>query len=307
MAEKGKITRALRKSGAAAGGTSRPDQGADAPQTVAGSEAPKAPFRRVEGRCGQPDPTVVLVHDKWGEAATQFRAVRSKLLAMNEGEPPRVLTITSGTRKEGKTTVSLNLAAALCEVTKGRVVVVDGDPRGPGVHLLANAEVDKDMFDILQGEKLSLDDAVYETAVPGLDIIPACNITELDGQAGLLANRCEALLSELRRFYSFIIVDTPPVIASSEACTFGLHSDGALLVARLEKTSREVTKRAAEELQHSGTKILGCILTHRQHHVPGAIYRLVGHTPQYYYQNYRKPGRKKQKEQGEDAPAQSPG
>ena len=108
----------------------------------------------------------------------------------------------------------------------------------------------------------------------------------MDGtHEGQLNRDCAALLAELRKYYAFVIVDTPPVLAASQACTFAKNCDGVILVARLEKTPRDVVRRALQELTLSGANVVGCVLTHRKHHIPNFIYRLFGSTPHYYY-NY---------------------
>ncbi|NIM70485.1 MAG: hypothetical protein GTO48_08555, partial [Xanthomonadales bacterium] len=106
-----------------------------------------------------------------------------------------------------------------------------------------------------------------------VDIIPARPVAPDRSSDGKLVRRCRELLRKLRGHYAYVLVDTPPVIASSHAVIFGRSSDGVLLVARLEQTPREAVRRAAHELTSSGAKVLGCALTHRQHHVPDLIYR----------------------------------
>jgi len=248
-----------------------------------------AGIRRVAAGDSLVSTCVVTVHDRAGEAASQIRAVRGRLLAMKtkDGRPRRVITVTSATREEGKSTVALNLAVALGEVDPGRIMLVDGDVHAPSLHVLANIHASTGLNDILQ-DGLDLNDNVYETSVPRVDIIPARPVETTDGHQGLLAAHCTALFAKLRTFYSFVIVDTPPVLASSEACMFGRHSDGVLLIARLEKTSREVVKRAAQEVKESGGEVIGCILTDRRHHVPSFIYRFFGTPPDQYYYYRRK-------------------
>jgi receptor protein-tyrosine kinase len=237
---------------------------------------------------------VVTVHERAGEAASQIRAVRARLLAMPGA--PRVIVITSATREEGKSTMAMNLAVALGEVDPGRIVLVDGDVHAPKVPALAGIDAISGLDDILR-DGLDLNDNVYETSVPRVDIIPARSDEIADDrngppdQQGLLARHCAPLFAKLRTLYSFVIVDTPPVLASPEACMFGRHSDGVILIARLEKTSREAVKRAADELTKSGATVIGCVLTDRKHHVPDFIYRMFfGRTSGYYYYHYRRKG-----------------
>jgi len=291
MSEEGKFSRAMSK----AGGADKLSERSERPLGVPGrgsADVRDAPpgtggCRPVAGRAGEPLETVVMVRDRRGEAASQIRHVRARLLAMNNGNPPRVISVSSGTREEGKSTLVLNLGAALAEVDPGRVAVVDGDVRGPSLSRLANVDAQVGLREILT-DNLSLEGRIYETAVPRLDIVP-CLAGDPAEYEGSLVQHCEQLLAKLRTLYSFVIVDTPPVMKSSQACTFAKHSDGVILVARLERTPREVVKRAADELRNAGGNVLGCVLTDRKHHVPRLIYRFFG-TPSDYYYRYGRRG-----------------
>ncbi|NIM70486.1 MAG: hypothetical protein GTO48_08560, partial [Xanthomonadales bacterium] len=145
-----KFSRAMDKAGA--GGELSPDARRPEPEGPPLADAEPDGIRRVTGRSGPPRESVVMHVDRGAEAATQFRSLRARLLALNDGNPPRVLTISSATREEGKTTVALNLAVALAEVADGRVVVVDGDLAAPGLHLVANVEPDTGLNDVLAGD-----------------------------------------------------------------------------------------------------------------------------------------------------------
>ena len=227
-------------------------------------------------------PSVMLFHDRVGQFASQMRSLRANIVALNNGASPRVITVTSAGREEGKTTVCANLAVALGEVEPGRIIIVDGDIVQPSLHLTMNVRVQPGLRAVLQ-EGLKLDGRIYETAIPNVDILPSFGIGPDEGFEGPLHQRCEQLLELLRKHYSYVIIDTPPVLAGSPAATFAKHSDGVILVARLEKTRREVVKRTADDLNDAGAKLIGCVLTHQKHHVPDFIYRFLGTTPTHYY------------------------
>jgi receptor protein-tyrosine kinase len=307
--DEGKMYRALRKSGNQDSPAPGPEPETEAAgplsraREVSTERGDSADIQRVPATASTPDYSVIMLHDKLGEAASQIRAIRAKMLGSGEEDPPQVITITSGTRGEGKTTIAVNLAVALSEADEGRTVIVDADLRGASVHRLANIQPERGMDNILQNG-MCLDGNVYETCMERVDIIPSYAAHELDGRQGVVAQRCQELLRKLRRHYSYVIVDTAPVLASDEARVFGRHSDGTVLVARLEKTPREVVKRAADELRNSGARVIGCVLTHRRHHVPNFIYALMGHTPNSYYYHYGRDRRKDKAEEQNREPAQ---
>jgi capsular exopolysaccharide synthesis family protein len=247
------------------------------------------PFSRVLAGSGVPAESVFMLHDRRGGPATQTRALRGRLLALDNGVRPRVLTVSSAHRAEGKTTMALNLAAALAEVDAGRIVVVDGDLEAPTLHHLMGVEPKGGLNSILT-DGLNLDGNVYETAIQKLDIVPAHRAPDEHSSQyeRLLAHSGQDLLRKLSDHYSYVIVDTPPVIAASYACTFGKHSDGVVLVVRLEKTPRQAVKHAQEMLTESGARVIGCVLTHKKHHVPDIIYRMFGQPTSYYYAYHRR-------------------
>lgn len=301
MTEEGRISRALSK-----GGDGGPPERPSEPESVSRAEtAGQAAPAQAGNRFGEPRENVVLYHDKFGEVASQVRALRARLLSARGERSPSVITISSGTREEGKSTLAANLAVALAELDDGRVVLVDGDLAGPALDLVMNVQRAGGLNEILKNG-LTLADNVYKTAVEGLDLIPSHAVAEDGNIEGLLAKRCGQLFGELKKHYRYIVIDTPPVLAGSETCAFGRKSDGVLMVARLESTSREVVKRAVDELKHSDVRILGCVLTHRKHHVPNFIYRFFGSTPHYYYSYRRSSEREGAPETGEPEGEEQP-
>ena len=309
MGKEGHIYRAFQKSARDEKPSGKKDEAPEygplaSTSEVRSSEGDVSSFRRIREGSREPHPSLVVVHDKWGAAASQVRAVRDKILAMDKKSPLRVITVTSGTRQEGKSTMSANLAAALSEVGKGRVLLLDGDVRGVGLDVALNLDNGEGLYEILNNG-LTLDRRVRETTIPGLDVIESGALEDISECQSILAQRCDTLLAELRRYYKFIIVDTPPVLVSSEARIFAKNSDGTVVVARQESTPREVVKRAVKELSESGANVVGCVLTDRKHYVPNFIYRLVGHSPKYYYHygkyskysKYGRYGKKKAKDE----------
>lgn len=300
MANEGKFTRAFARSKSPAREKADPApaaQSATAPAPGREKETRAREIQRVKPELNSPEYRGVIVTDRLSEAASQIRAVRSKLMALNQGAPPRVIGITSGSRQEGKTTMAFNLAAALSEVDPGRILLIDGDTLRPNVHTLLGLNPRSGLSNILQAESLPLDGNVYETQIHNLDVIPTpFAITDHDQERQLHQN-APRLIARLRERYSFVIVDTPPVMVGSQAATFGKCCDGMLLVAKLEKTPRHVVKRAAEELFSAGVNVLGCILTNRKHHVPNLIYRFFGTTPSHYYRYGRSADASKKSEE----------
>lgn len=300
MHQEGKLSRAMAKS-------LRIETPADHGEPLGDQRGPVAPppkrpvekaaFRKVKNRGGDIISSAVILHDAQGEAAAQIRGLRARLLAMGKGHPPSVIAISSGGRSEGKTTVALNLALALSEINSGPVLLLDGDMLRPNVAAVTGVAATTGLSDILEND-LDFNDSVYETSVPNLDVIPARAVTSVQESESPLHQRCGDLIAALRKYYSFVIVDTPPVLAGTQAGTFGKHCDGVVLVTRVEKTSRHVAKRAIDELEKAGATVFGCVLTHQKHHVPDFIYRFLGTTPSRYYRYGAQPRKPKEAAEG---------
>ena len=125
------------------------------------------------------------------EFASKMRSLRANIVALNNGASPRVITVTSADRGEGKTTVCANLAAALGEVELGRIIIVDGDIVQPSLHLTMNVRVGPGLRAVLE-EGLKLDGHIYETAIPNVDILPSFGIGPDEGFEGPLNQHCES-------------------------------------------------------------------------------------------------------------------
>ncbi len=191
MTEEGKFSRAIAKSAGAVSPVPHPAAPVSAPtptrslvvESPAAQAAARAPaFQRVKDHWGPPMPSVMLFHDRVGQFASQMRSLRANIVALNNGAAPRVITVTSAGREEGKTTVCANLATALGEVESGRIIIVDGDIVQPSLHLTMNVrDVQAGLRAVLQDDGLKLDDRVYETAIPNVDILPSFGIGPDDG------------------------------------------------------------------------------------------------------------------------------
>jgi len=295
MSQDGKLARAMAKAGGADKLTSAPADTSSAPASAPSriekpsseAEPPHAPaIRRVPFAGVPPEYDAVMMADRTCEAASQIRALRAKVVSINNGDPPRTITVTSGGRLEGKTTIALNLAAALSEVETGRVLLVDGDVLQPSMESILHLNVQGGLAAVLADPGLSLDLRIHETALPNLDVLPTRAIAPADIPEAAFHQNIARLFRNLRRLYSFIVVDTPPVMTGSQAVAFGRCSDGVIVVVRLEKTPRHVVKRTIEDLTSVGARVIGCVLTHHRHHVPNFIYRFFGTPPSHYYRYY---------------------
>ncbi len=236
----------------------------DVPPIAGKSDVSPAPVATPPGSVGfplvsDPDPRLVAFHDKRSPATEQYRSLRTNLLALDGGDHPRVLSVTSATKGEGKTVTTLNFAAVLAETPKARVLVVDCDLRNPSIHRTLGQEPMPGLMELLKGE-ISIASAVQTTPLAGVDVIHSGNI-EVAPLELFAAHSLRDLLSALQAVYDFVLIDTPPVFTLTDAAVVGPQTDGALFVVRKHGPPKEVVTRAIEALKSSRTRVLGCVMT----------------------------------------------
>ena len=213
------------------------------------------------GANGTAPATVVemLVLRKPGAAISEaFRALRTSVLLSTAEHPPQVLLITSSQPSEGKTSTSLNLAAALAQ--KGsRVLLVDSDLRRPGLAKALNLPNTKGLSGILTGA-YEFDDTLAQK-VEGLEgLFLLSSGPRPPNPAELLCSmKMEQLLARLRQGFDHVIIDSPPILPITDATILSSLVDGVIMVVESDATSRAALHRACRVMEHSGGKILGTV------------------------------------------------
>jgi polysaccharide biosynthesis transport protein len=214
--------------------------------------------------------------------AEAFRALRTNLGYINHDGGLNVILVTSPGPNEGKTTVNANLGAALAQ-SGYRVLLIAADLRRPRLHEAVSVK-DKDLglSNILIGVS-SLRDAVTSTSVDGLFLLPPGplppNPAELLG-----SKRMADLLSEAREEFDFVIVDTPPVLAVTDAVILARMVDGVVMVAKANATHREACAKFVQTLEQTNTRLVGAVLN-------GV--KLGSGYGYYYYSDVKEPGKER--------------
>jgi len=195
--------------------------------------------------------------------AESFRsALASILVTENNGQRPRVILVTSASRGEGKSTTVSNLGIALAEINQ-KVLLLDADMRKPHLHQIFNAPNSWGLSDLLR-ERTSLKDMplealARETEVSGLYILPSGTGTVSIANL-LYSNRTAELLQRLRQEFDTVLIDTPPMLYLSDARVLGRLADGAILVVRAGRTTRDSAIGAKQRLVDDRIPVLGTIL-----------------------------------------------
>jgi capsular exopolysaccharide synthesis family protein len=193
-------------------------------------------------------------HDDFSEA---IRSLRTSI-ALSTRQGGSIVLVTSAQPLEGKTTTACNLATALA-YGGAKVLLIDADMRRPGVHRAFGLDNRCGLSELLSGQA-HLTQSVQRLAEPDLWIMPAGS-TPSNPSELLASGRMEALLGQVQNGpFDWVIVDTPPVLAVTDASILTQWVSGIAFVVGSEMTRRRLAERAIETLSAGRPRILGAVL-----------------------------------------------
>jgi capsular exopolysaccharide synthesis family protein len=193
-------------------------------------------------------------HD-FGES---FRALRTSLIARYGGEGTKILVVTSAQPLEGKTTTAANIAMALA-YGGSRVLLMDADMRRPGLHRPLRLTNERGLSQVLTGQA-RVRDVIQRTVDPNLLAITAGN-TPPNPSELLASERMRTLLSNLTHGpFDWIIVDTPPVLAVTDAVILAPAVTGVVFVIGAEMTRRRLAERAVDTIMQTRPRSAAVVL-----------------------------------------------
>lgn len=203
------------------------------------------------------EPAISFDSDK-SAIAEAFRKLRTNLQFLAVDNPPRVIVVTSSVPNEGKSTTAINIALALAEGDHN-VVLVDGDLRRPRLDKYLDLVGRVGISTVLAG-RASLDDVLQKTRFPKLTALTSGAVPPNPSELlGSLA--AQKVVAELRSQFDYVVIDSCPLLAVTDAAILAADADGVLLVARFGETKREQLAHAARNLKDVGAPLLGAIMT----------------------------------------------
>jgi capsular exopolysaccharide synthesis family protein len=216
-----------------------------------------------------------IVADGNGALSEAYRSLRTSVLLSTSGRPPRVILVTSGQPGEGKTTTAVNLAVALVQLG-GPVLVVDSDMRRPRVGaLLKLTNTSAGLSTYLTGQ-YGLDDVVVPTQVPNLHAVP-CGPVPPNPAELLSSSLMRQFLEQAAQKFSYVILDSPPVLHVSDPRILAAQVEAVILVAHGGVTARDAVQHARQNLQQVNANLIGVVLNN-------VDFSAVGYD--YYYRQY---------------------
>ncbi|MFU0582116.1 polysaccharide biosynthesis tyrosine autokinase [Klebsiella pneumoniae] len=190
-------------------------------------------------------------------AIEAIRGLRTSLhFAMMEARN-NVLMISGASPNAGKTFVSSNLAAIIAQTGK-KVIFIDTDMRKGYTHKLFNVKNDKGLSDILSG-KSDINGAVRTIEQANFDYISRGAVPPNPAEL-LMHRRFGELLNWASERYDIVVLDTPPILAVTDAAIIGNYAGTTLLVARFELNTAKEIDISVKRFEQTGVNVKGCIL-----------------------------------------------
>ena len=184
--------------------------------------------------------------------------LRTYLSLVDNLEGARVLAVTSAISREGKTSVAAQLAVSLAGATGEPTLLIDGDLRSPDVHRVFGVDLGPGLADVLTGE-LADDEAIETDFNQTLHLMTAGKLSSSPHRL-LGSGEFRALIDRLRGIYRYIIIDTPPLLAASEALILARTADAAILSARRDYSRLDQVTEASVRLRSAGVAFAGVVL-----------------------------------------------
>ncbi|MDH3769292.1 MAG: CpsD/CapB family tyrosine-protein kinase, partial [Gammaproteobacteria bacterium] len=191
--------------------------------------------------------------------AESIRTLHSGILIAAGQIIPRTILVTSSQSGEGKTTTAVSLAEILA-LDNRRVAIVDADNRRPAVHSAYEVPVEPGLTGLLSGAIRLSDLVSTDRAEPGPVVIPAGK-TVANAQSLFASAEMRNLLKKMEKEFDHIIIDSPPIMAVSDALILASRVESSVFVARWGYTSREAVKHGLQQLHKAGGKLAGVLLS----------------------------------------------
>ncbi len=207
-----------------------------------------------------------------------FKLLKHKLLTAGDTDEaatakPFIIGISACNRREGASTIALNMATAYASNSSQKVLLVDGNLRDPFLHEYFETKREKGLSDLILGSA-EIDDVVKEVTPKNLFFIPAGTAVAkpiiLYGSEGY-----KALLNNLGKKFDLIIFDTAPLARYPETPIQASVLYGLIIVVEAEGTKWQVATLVKNNLEELNVRILGAILNKKRFYIPQFLYKFI--------------------------------
>lgn len=206
-----------------------------------------------------------------------YRSLRTQIQYARSEKPVQTILVSSPGPGEGKSTSVTNLAITMAQMGS-KTILIDSDLRRPVLHSLFDLKRDVGLSNYLVG-RAEIEEVIRPTSVDNLYLI-SCGILPPNPSELLGSKRMQELIQQLKNEYDYVLFDSPPLIAVTDAVVMAPWVDGVVLVLRSGKTDRDAAVRAFELLRNVKANVLGTLLNDV---LPSYMYGSYYYYYYYYY------------------------
>jgi polysaccharide biosynthesis transport protein len=221
--------------------------------------------------------------------AEAYRVLRTSVMLSSAGGPPKVILVTSGQPGEGKTTTTVNTAVSLAQLGAS-VLIIDCDLRKPSTHKVFGVDHSRGVSTYLS-RNVSLEDLIQKLPVPNLSLL-ACGPIPPNPAELISSEKMKSMLKTLAERYDHILIDSPPLMHVTDPVILSTMVEGVIIVVQSGRSTRDVVRRARQELTAVGAKIFGVVLNN-------VDFRRDGYDNYYYSRYYESYGQDRNKASGD--------
>ena len=199
---------------------------------------------------------LVCLTDREHPTAEAVRLLGVRLRDLRRTHPLKTILITSTIPREGKSTISANLACSLAYGADERVLLIDGDLRRPSLAQIFGLSKTRGVSESIK-EDNGFETSIYRLEEPGFWILPAGG-TSRNPLELLQSHRLPEIMGKLAAAFDWIIVDSPPILPLADTSIWMRMTDGALLVTRQGTTEKQQLRKGLEVIDPH--KLLGILM-----------------------------------------------
>jgi len=227
-----------------------------APMRVARTGAEKRAGRKEKKAATAGAPQIEMVPHEHPRTliSESYRSLRTGLL-LSSARELKLVAVTSAVAGEGKTATAVNLAIVLAQLGR-QVLIVDCDLRKPRLHQVLRIS---NRYGLVSQLTAGGEEPIFPTEVPNLWATPSGPIPPNPSEL-LSSDRMRDWLSAMRTRFDYVVLDTPPALAVTDATIIGMLVDGVVLTLRSGKVTREEARICRDRLRQAGVRILGAVL-----------------------------------------------
>ncbi len=208
-----------------------------------------------------------------------FRTLRTSIMFSHADEEPRAIVFSSAFAQEGKTSTLVNTGVSFAQLEK-KVVLIDADMRKPRLHKIFNIRNLVGLSSYLTGKE-GINEIIQQSPLGNIWVIPSGphppNPAEL-----LESKRMKHLVRELKQHFDIVLLDTPPVMAVVDAVIVSSAVDGAVVVLKVNKTTRKALAGTVQALKKSKAEIIGIVYNEMEMRGGGQYSPYHGYMNTYY-------------------------